>query len=219
MQSLTKLLASGIIAALTLTASITASAQSVTLVPSAPTFAPGETGTIDIFVSADTLVNESFAVDVFSSDPGSVAFTGVSVLVPDVLSGLLSSLDDVRWQGTGVDEITAAAVTNARGFSVTEGTGLDPENDGSTPLQLVDQEYDAILDAFLFATITFDALDVGTSVITSDVGQFGIFTDGNSIGGQFSFGGTTVEVIPEPASLALLGAGGLMMMTRRRADA
>ena len=194
-------------------------AQSVLLVPSSDTLMIGESGTIEVFVSADTLVDQGLGLDISSSSP-SVVFTDATVENPAVTSGLTAALNTVRWQDTGIDSIESAQVLNARGFVVTEGAGLDPLNaDGSNPFELVDQGYDSVLDAFLFATLTFDAAAEGLATISSDVGQFDIVTAGNSIADTFSFGSTTITVVPvpEPTSLALLGIGAGALVMRRRA--
>jgi hypothetical protein len=75
----------------------------------------------------------------------------------------------------------------------------------------------------LLATIEITNLAPGGSYLLtlgrySTSPTFAEFVDwgGNSLDGQVSFGSATVTAVPEPATMALVGLGGLFLLKRRR---
>ena len=98
---------------------------------------------------------------------------------------------------------------------------------------LSDPELPGFLHAEIEIEVSADAaigsmlemfLEVGTGRINTDgefilvnFGDANVGVDGGVVGSRGSIADATVNVIPEPGSLALLGIGGLMLLRRRRA--
>ena len=170
---------------------------------------------------------------------GGVAdFVGLSVLAPDVVvTAVPTIVTDSRWDGTGGTVTSPILITNMSGVAVTTA-GLDVANDGSGAL--LDEGYDSSAGAFYFGSVTLDPLGVGTTVLSLSNGPIGtarvgdvprptgpvaslIYGDleattvfGDDFGGTGTTIDATINVVPEPSSFFLIGAGMLLSCLRRR---
>jgi hypothetical protein len=64
-------------------------------------------------------------------------------------------------------------------------------------------------------TDTFDSVDFGMLAFHANSNQFGSTGTQNVPDNGIDFSNVKIEFIPEPASIALLGLGGLAMLRRR----
>jgi len=100
--------------------------------------------------------------------------------------------------------------------------GINPLNDGvhlnpgSTTNGTLDPGYNIASHAFLYGEIDFSLLAPGTSTIALQASPLGIIAGNQDLSSQFTYGSATINVVPEPASIALLGTGGLLMLARWR---
>ena len=180
---------------------------------------PGEApSSLFVWVTDELLINQSFALNATLSPGGVIAFLGAQLFNPDVDSQNFpdSAFKSTRWQGTGGGVVTPLSITNFNAVSVTLGEGIDPANNGTGTFQVLDFGYDVAAGAFLLGRIDYEIVGEGLATLSLSVGPGDIVTNGASLAGQFDYGSAVISVIPEPASLLLLTAGGLALLRRRR---
>lgn len=167
-------------------------------------------GSLFIWVTDEHRVNQSFALDLSSATPGVVQFTAAAVFNPFVDLGIPAVSDD-RWQGVSAPTVSANSISNMTGVAVTEGFGFN------TAVSIYDPLYDSVAGAWLFARVDYSILGVGLTTLHLAVGAIDIVDNGVSVAGLFDYGTATIEVIPEPMTLALLlGAASVGPLLRRR---
>jgi hypothetical protein len=186
-----------------------ASAYTISLSPSSNSVDPLGGGSFDVLVDTApenfTFANGTLGVSVAVSDPGVIQITSAEVFAPEFFGGFVK-----RWSSAPVNGLNDDGIDELLGISV-ETAGLDAGVTGNE---------DGPDGTFIFATFTYDAVGLGTAELTlapisSRSGEF-LVSGGENVAGSATFQGATVEVIPEPASLALLGIGGLALIRRRR---
>ena len=172
-------------------------------------------GSLYVLVNTDpegyAFDNGSLGVSVSSSASGVINITGATVFNPSFFGGFAE-----RWTSTsvvgagpdGVDELLGLAV----GSAGLDG-GLPAEGENGDP------NFNANGD-FVFAKIDYDVIGSGSTILEiGEIGRQGDFLAQGGVGdvsGDVAFGTATISVIPEPASLALLGLGGVALLGRRR---
>ncbi|MBU0602010.1 MAG: cohesin domain-containing protein [Gammaproteobacteria bacterium] len=166
-------------------------AQSLSVVPSSPVVAPGDTFSIDIVVTdlGDTAASTLGTYDLsVAFDPSLVKVFGITF-------------------GNGLDVFDLGSL-----FTVSSGFGT---------ISLYELSFDSIddlvalqPDAFTLATLTFKAISLGTTPFDVSVTAFGdAFGDSLPV----TLTGSSVAVVPEPQTLALMLAGlGLIGFAARR---
>ncbi len=131
------------------------------------------------------------------------------------IASMLTGSADLIIQGTGTAIFTDDVSTFSGSLLGTSGVILDFDESYSFASLNLDASSQLLLDDdvnLVFQGVTFGAtsLDAGVYTFAELNEDFDAFlVDGGS-------GTVTVGVIPEPASLALLGLGGLCMLGRRR---
>lgn len=190
----------------------TAQASSVTLSDSATdstvgvnqSLALSDSGSVYVWVTPDTgqTIN-GLGLDVIASDPGVLEATAITIFNPTY-----SIIDDPRWNSTNSGTL-GDLFTGTNAVAVSGANGID-EGASSLDGGTVDAA-----GAFLHAVVDFTATGVGTTSLTPQANDNFITAEGE---GQISpsFTGGTVTVIPEPTTLVLLGAGGLLALRRKR---
>ena len=175
------------------------------------------------------------SLGVTSSTAGVADLSSFSVLNPDVLVGA-TDVDD-RWNSTGGSLVGTEEITNLSGVSV-DKAGLDAANDGLATFR--DAGYDTSASAFYFGKVELDPVGLGTTELSLSVGSIGIarvgdqpqptgptvsLTFGGSepttvlgddIGGTGTVADATINVIPEPSTALLAGAGLFFCVLCRR---
>jgi hypothetical protein len=177
-------------------------------------------------------------LNVVSSNPSAVTFTGVQVFNPNIVSLALGGADiNDRWQGTGIGTNNGSSILGFSGVRVNQGTGIDPTNNGTVaPFLALDQLRDPVTGSFLFARIDFSAsapadlfMQIGTNGISPLVGSssdvniaFGanetLILNASVAGRNLSSNIPDASIVPEPTAIALSGMGliGLAAFARRQ---
>lgn len=164
----------------------------------------------------------------------SISLTGAGYINP-VLVG--SNPANTRWDfannfGPGNMNVTPTLITQINATSVSiqynpDGSvgsqsgihrGLSSANDG-TGGNPTDPNY--VSGAWMLGTVSFDTTALGTSVLAIQKSALGIYANGDGTGtasdpgiltNKYAYDQVTINVVPEPASMALLGLGALAMM-------
>jgi len=171
-------------------------------------------GTGSLYVMVDTspegFTFQSFAVKVTSSTSGVIGITGAEVFNPTFFGGFVQRWDDGGAVANsvstdGIDELLGVAVQTSGLVAPGPADAGDPNVDTA--------------GNFVFARFDFDILGVGSTELALseiDRGTF-IVDSGSDVADDVTLTGTTVNVVPEPATVGLLAMGGLLMVRRRRA--
>jgi hypothetical protein len=150
---------------------------------------PGTSGTLTIYAQADAATQlVGVNLDIQVSPAAGLTFTGLSSAPAEL-------------EVAGLDTTNAAAGSyflSANDFTLFGQATLPAIGTGLTPLFVI---------GYSVASDAAGAFDITTSVDYYDA------TDGGSATG----GVATITVAPEPASLALLGLGSLLIVRRKRA--
>jgi len=179
----------------------------VSLDPAADNYAtPSGSGTVDVLVDTApenyTFANGTLGVSVASSNPGVIAITGATVYNPS-----LGFVD--RWAAATTAGIAADGIDELLGTSVNT-PALDPNAPKDGPN-----------GTYLFATIEYDVIGEGTTDLTlapisrASGGVF-LVSEGTDVTADADFAGSTITVVPEPATLSLMALAGLAAIRRRR---
>ena len=164
-------------------------------------FSPGETGTLYLYYTtngpADSNIDTGAFVDLLTSEADVIQFTAAETL--DFNITLLGNVLGPRWGDSfgATATVTDDLVDELSAFTIFSGLGIDEGNNGSAGL--LDEGYDLVADAFLFATIDFVVVDepVSESVdITMREGAGGIVNNGAFV--NATFGMATIEVSTGP---------------------
>ena len=175
--------------------------------------------------SGKTLVN--WSLNIVSTNSAVIDFTGATVHNPVVTTVK-------RYESTGPGTLSSPAPDSIDGFQAFTITGsevgIGPGTTASDPL------YDATTDAWLMATILFDAVGAGSTDLFLQIGSnginnqgdisantsviFGALTDpglnGDTGRGVNSLTADATIRVPEPTLLTLFAVGGLVLIGRRR---
>lgn len=174
----------------------------------------GPVGIDDVTVGGITFSFGTGATDVRDRDDISGGpFVGLSDLLGDA------------WQQTGSNGTTYWSIEiSGLAAGLHTWTGYHHDGNVTTPREMMQIEVDGVLEFTGAASVGTSPAAITTSVIdfTSDgvnpvVFEF-IGLDDVSGTSQIYLNGFEISVIPEPGSLALAGAGGLLMLARRRRD-
>lgn len=144
----------------------------------APVGVPGQE--LYIWVRPDSgKTLQNFSLNVVATDPDVIDFTAVEVqndsmrfeVVQDSTVGMDPSSDDHAATACYLgDEPAERAIWGIRGFSIDElgGTGLGPAVINS------DSHYDSDNDAWLLATVNYEATQLGSTDLYLQIGEMGI---------------------------------------------
>jgi hypothetical protein len=174
------------------------------------------TGSLWIWLHNDARL-QSVAYDVMTTNPGVIRFTGAEVFQYDLLVAPGVDIGD-RWNlptSPGMISGDGQKIINMSAVNV-DKSGLDPTT------RNFDQGWDALANpgpapgAALFARIDFEAIGGGNTEVMLSMGSTLIVE--NSQVAQTQFSGATVTVVPEPATVSLVGLAvlGLVGLARRR---
>jgi hypothetical protein len=184
-------------------------ATGATAGPAEVQHAPGTpTGSIYLYVDPASGADYSsggIAVSVDSSNPGVIAMTNVDVFEPTFSDG------GQRWSSTFVNGLGPDDVDEIGGMALqTMGLVAPSEPDPGDPNQGANGNY-------AFARIDYDILGPGTTSLgLGPIAREGQFIVSNSESVPMEFDPADITVIPEPASLTVLGASGMLLLRRRR---
>jgi hypothetical protein len=174
---------------------------------------PGATGKLNIFANTDVRLS-GVSLDLVETG-GGIRFTGAELLNPSN-----------RWAIAGSPTVNASSVLSLSGGAIPNvvGGGIGPGSPGTDAQPGV-----------LFATVDYAANQGGTSALQLKVGDLVIADwDGNNPmvgfgtgpanipggvpGGAGGVGSISVVIVPEPATLSLIGLAmvGLLGLVRRR---
>jgi|GEM_PF-3250272 len=159
-------------------------------------------GSLYIWVTDQERVNQSFALNSISDTSGVIAFTGATVYNPNIIGPVN------RWTGVSSGGTSANSVMNFNAVAVTNATGIDPANG------VLDDLYDTISDAFLFARLDYNIIGLGTTNLSLSEGSTLIVDGGAQV--PFSFGSAQITVVPEPNTILFVSTAAVLWGTSRR---
>lgn len=175
----------------------------------------GQTGSAFIWVNDDVSLDTGAFLDISSSAPNVIKFTGGQVFNPDIVISGTSIAVNTRWSVTNRGTISDNFVNELRGFRVITGTGILPSQAANAGGLLVDSLHDISSSAFLFARLDFDVVGSGETTLTIAEGDGLIVNDGVRLNPTFGSAKIQVASVPEPSSSILLSIGSVILCARR----
>ncbi|MEM7248331.1 MAG: hypothetical protein AAF533_23555 [Acidobacteriota bacterium] len=175
----------------------------------------GDTGTLYIYWTTNgpsaSEMDTGGGLDITTSAAGVIQFLTAETHEFPIMEGPTQT--GVRWGDAfgPAGSVTSDAIDDLNAFSVVTGDGIINANTG--PLSF-DQGYDVAADAFLFATITFDALAPGSVDLNTVVGAIGVVHNASSV--NPTIGAATINVMPEeppaPETIPTMTEWALMLL-------
>lgn len=169
---------------------------------------PGSTSTLFFyFEHQGQNIAEGFDMDFSWNNPGVASFTAAETFNFDIT--LLGNPFDVRWEPFAGDAFMVDP-NSVEGFlTVSLSDGI---NTNFTGPDFIDEGYDPANDSFLVGSITFEAVQAGTTQLQID--QSLIINQGLPV--PSTFNSLTVKVVPEPAATFCMIFLGMVGFARRR---